>query len=78
MSSHAQKLVDELRALSEEERADVIAQVLPLDTGDESSGMDPAWRDELQRRVDSIASGEAVLIDFDESYQRLLAKFGPK
>jgi hypothetical protein len=78
MSSRAQKIVEELRALSEEERADVIAQVVPLPPEDDSEDMDPAWRDELQRRVDSIASGDAVLIDFEESYARLVAKFEKK
>ncbi len=75
MSSRAQKLVEELRSLSEEERADVIAQVIPLENGDDAEDMDPAWKTELQRRVDSIATGDATLLDFEESYLRLIAKF---
>jgi hypothetical protein len=74
MSPRAQKLVEALRALSDEERADVIAQVLPPEPEEESDELDPAWRDELQHRVDAIARGEAVLLDFDESFRRLVGE----
>ncbi len=73
-TSRAQKIIEELRDLSLDERADILAQVLPADHGQE----DAAWTKELQRRVDSVISGEAETLDFEESYKRLLAQFPPK
>lgn len=34
-----------------------------------------AWRDEVVRRATRVDSGESVLLDGDEVYQRLRAKY---
>lgn len=76
MTSQARKILEEALALPDEERRLIAIELRdslePVDSADE---VDAAWRDELVRRARRVESGESVLLDGDEAYQRLRAKY---
>lgn len=76
MTSQARKILEEALALPDEERRLIAIELRdslePTDSADE---VDAAWRDELVRRARRIETGESVLLDGNEVYQRLRAKY---
>lgn len=51
MTDRARKLLDEVLALPEAERADLAAEILASLPGDPADAADPAWIAELTRRA---------------------------
>ncbi|MFT3852130.1 MAG: addiction module protein [Ilumatobacteraceae bacterium] len=68
-----------LLALPPDERAAVVHRgLLSLDEGGDEvdqAEIDAAWRDEIRRRIDDIESGKVQLIDADDHYARLRARY---
>ena len=74
MTDKSIKLVEDALALSEEERAEVVEQLLnSFDTEDEEA-IDEAWRAEVIRRSQEIESGSVEPLSWSEvkelAYQR--------
>lgn len=78
MASPVRRLIAETYALNDEDKAILRAELDDdADTGSPEE-IEAAWRQELQLRVEQIERGEVELIDGEESFRRLLAKFDPK
>jgi putative addiction module component (TIGR02574 family) len=71
MSDAANTLLQQAMNLNPDERYE-LAQLL-LDSLEEDDGLpdDPEWRAELDRRIQSVADGTAVLIDGEEVFRRV-------
>lgn len=62
MTDYAQSLLREALSLSEEERADLVAELLVSLEGpsvDDAATVEHAWADELERRAREALAGEA-------------------
>jgi putative addiction module component (TIGR02574 family) len=68
VSETATKLLEQLLALPEEDRA-AIADQLNESLGDLGDDLDPEFEAELQRRLDSVADGTAELIDGEQVFR---------
>lgn len=68
MSEAAAKLLEQVLELSPQERSDLVNHVLDsLDA--EPLSDDPEFQAELQRRLDSVATGTAELIDGEQVFR---------
>jgi hypothetical protein len=74
MTEPVKKLIEDCYALSEEDRA-IVRVELDDDTTDSPEDVEAAWRDELQRRVDEIERNEVELLDGEQTFAKLRAKF---
>ncbi|GAB3049744.1 addiction module protein [Sediminivirga luteola] len=78
MSKSAAEVEQALLALSQHDRAAVIHRGLRSLDGQDADvaqdEIDAAWRAELRRRIDDVESGEAELLDVDESHAQLRAE----
>ncbi len=70
MSETAQKLLEQIRALPDDEREWLVGELEDADDGYDPM-TDPEFRSELDRRMAAVADGTAVLIDADEAFERL-------
>ena len=76
MTSQARKILEEALALPDDERRLIAIELrYSLEPADSADEVDAAWRDELVRRAQRIETGESVLLDGNEVYQRLRAKY---
>jgi len=76
MTSQALKILQEALALPDEERRLIAIELRDsLESADSAEEVDAAWRDEIVRRARRVDSGESVLLDGDEVYHRLRAKY---
>ncbi len=69
MSETAAKLLEQIRGLPEEDRQ-FIADELSCDEGD----YDPVFRAELDRRIEAVGNGTAVLLTWEEAQERIDAE----
>ena len=70
MSETAQKLLEQIRALPDDEREWLVGELQDDDDGFDPM-TDPEFRSELDRRMAAVADGTAVLIDADEALERV-------
>ena len=75
MNARSAALRDELLALPLDERAEFAAELL-ASLDDEDSSVDPvevdlAWRDELSRRSEQIATGTVATVGWDQVLERV-------
>lgn len=76
MTSQALKILQEALALPDEERRLIAIELRDsLEPADSAEEVDAAWRDEIVRRAKRVDSGESVLLDGNEVYRRLRAKY---
>ncbi|HEX7480718.1 MAG TPA: addiction module protein [Polyangiales bacterium] len=76
MRSQARKLLEQALALPEEDRLLIATELRDSIAVVESpEEIDDALRDEIVRRVQRVDSGEAMLLDGNDVYQRLRAKY---
>jgi len=66
MSSRAHKIIEEFFSLPEEEQAEVLEAIVPVD-----EAIDPELHAELERRVRSLKDGTAVLHDWEDVEREL-------
>ena len=74
MTDHVQTLLREALSLSEQERADLIAELLVSLEGpaeDRSAAVDQAWAEELERRAPRVLAGETSGEDWSEIRDRV-------
>jgi hypothetical protein len=69
MSSKAAAVMEQARALSDEERRDLAVQLLDSTVAPE---IEAAWADEARRRVAEVDSGDVVVLSNEEA-QRIIA-----
>jgi putative addiction module component (TIGR02574 family) len=66
MSEAAAKLLEQVLALPEEERAFIVDRLTET-LGDDEAEPDPAFEAELNRRLDAVANGTAELVPWDQA-----------
>ena len=75
MNARSVALRDELLALPLDERAEFAAELLASlddeDSSDDPVEVDLAWRDELSRRSEQIATGTVATIGWDQVLERV-------
>ena len=75
MNARSVALRDELLALPLDERAEFAAELLPSlddeDSSDDPVEVDLAWRDELSRRSEQIATGSVATVGWDQVLERV-------
>lgn len=76
MSTVLDELKQKATQLSESERAELALSLIESLDGEADTGIDEAWRVEIDRRVAEIDQGEVQLIPGDEVFARLRRKLG--
>ena len=76
MSNVLTELKEKASQLSETERAELALSLLESLDGPADSGVEEAWRLEVERRVAEIERGEVQLIPGDEVFARLRRRLG--
>ncbi len=76
MSNALTELKEKASQLSEAERAELALSLLESLDGPADSGVEEAWRLEVERRVAEIERGEVQLIPGDEVFARLRRRLG--
>ena len=76
MSNVLTELKEKASQLSEAERAELALSPLESLDGPADSGVEEAWRLEVERRVGEIERGEVQLIPGDEVFARLRRRLG--
>lgn len=76
MSALLERLREQAKQLSAEERCILGAELLePAEEGD-AAAMEQAWDEEILRRVEEIKSGKVEMIPHEEVMAGLRAKYG--
>ena len=71
MSSAGHKILQNVLALPEDERAEIAARLIEsLDEGPEV-GVDEAWAAEIERRCAMLDAGQAVTSDWEDVRRRI-------
>ena len=76
MSTVLAELKQKAAQLSESERAELALALLESLDGEADTGVDEAWRVEIERRIAEIDRGEVRSIPGDEVFARLRHKLG--
>lgn len=76
MSGTLAELKEQASQLSETERAELALSLIESLDGPADSGVEEAWRVEIERRVGQIERGEVELIPGDEVFARLRRRLG--
>ena len=75
MSETALKLLEQIRALPEEDVAEITRRLHDAPGEEYDPLTDPEFRAELDRRIEAVGNGTAVLIDGDEVFAGARARF---
>jgi putative addiction module component (TIGR02574 family) len=78
MSPNAQRLLDEARQLSPDEREWLAESLLIDEEGVSAAEVESAWDAEIKRRLDEIDSGAVQMIPGDEVMARMLDRLSPE
>ena len=74
MTEEASDILKRALTLPAEARAAIASSLLEcLDEGPAKDGVEAAWSDEIQRRIDEIDSGKVQLIPYEEVRRRMAA-----
>jgi putative addiction module component (TIGR02574 family) len=74
MAEEALDILKRALALPAEARAAIASSLLEsLDEGRPDDGVEAAWSDEIQRRIEEIDSGKVQLIPYEEVRRRMAA-----
>ena len=76
MSDTLTQLKEKASQLSELERAELALSLIESLDGPADSGVEEAWRVEIERRIGQIERGEIKLIPGEEVFARLRRRFG--
>ncbi|HLA78090.1 MAG TPA: addiction module protein [Vicinamibacteria bacterium] len=71
MSGKAQKVLEEALSLPPAERADVAATLLESLDEQEDQGVEEAWAEEIEQRIQDVESGAVKTIPWSEARRRL-------
>ena len=76
MSNMLAELKEKAAQLSEAERAELALALIESLDGPAETGVEEAWRVEIERRVAQVERGEVQLIPGDEVFERLRRRLG--
>jgi putative addiction module component (TIGR02574 family) len=72
MTSQVSELLEKALTLSTQERGELAARLIDsLDDESAEEGVEEAWQEEIQRRMDDIRSGRVKTIPGDQFLKRL-------
>lgn len=77
MGRSAEQVIEDVRALDEEQRTKVLRELIVLLDGRPQEGVEEAWREEITRRADEVDAGETELVSYEEveaDVQRVVAE----
>ena len=75
MTPQVSELLEKALALSTQERGELAARLIDsLDDGPPEEGVEEAWQEEVQRRMDDIRSGRVQTIPGEQLRERLNAR----
>ena len=75
MTEEASAILKKALALPAAARAEIADSLLEsLETSPPDKGIEQAWAEEIQRRVEDIDSGRVQLIPYEEVRRRLMAR----
>jgi hypothetical protein len=77
MSRAAEEVLEAAMALSEEDRAEVIARLQESLGGFETPEIAEAWNKEIAERIKAIDAGEVELLTEQEVNNHLRQRYGP-
>ena len=76
MSNILAELKEKAAQLSEAERAELALALIESLDGPAETGVEEAWRVEIERRVAQVERGEVRLVPGDEVFERLRRRLG--
>lgn len=76
MSTVAQKILSEIKQLSEEERDALIEQILIEQHSPNDEDVEKEWEKEIERRVAEVDRGEVELVPWEIVRERARKKYG--
>ena len=76
MSNMLAELKEKAAQLSEAERAELALALIESLDGPAETGVEEAWRVEIERRVAQVERGEVQRIPGDEVFERLRRRLG--
>jgi putative addiction module component (TIGR02574 family) len=65
------KLLKELLDLKDEDRAEFAGLLIESLDKDIESGVEPAWRQEVERRIESLERGESDTVSWEDVKEKL-------
>lgn len=71
MNTHSQQLLESALSLPESDRAEIAASLIHSLDNESDSDVDAAWAGEIQRRIESIDSGQVKLVPWDDVMQEM-------
>ncbi len=71
MNERVKRLTEEIRKLSPDEQAELMEILQVLNAGEPDSGIEKAWADEAERRIDAYERGETTAVPLEEVMARL-------
>lgn len=71
MSSVGHKVLQDVLALPENERAEIAARLIESLDGGTDAGVDEAWAAEIERRCVALDAGQAVTSDWEDVRRRI-------
>lgn len=74
MSSAGHKILQDVLALPEDERAEIAARLIESLDEDAEIGVDEAWAAEIERRCTMLDAGQAVTSDWEDVRRRIEAQ----
>jgi putative addiction module component (TIGR02574 family) len=78
MSSAGHKILQDVLALPEDERAEIAAQLIESLDASPEAGVDEAWAAEIERRCALLDAGQAVTSDWEDVRRRIDAQLFKK
>ncbi len=78
MNERVKKLTEEIRKLTPDEQAELMDELLVLTIRDPDPGIEQAWAEEAERRLDAWERGETQAIPAEEVMDRLRSRFAHK
>lgn len=74
MAISREKLVEELLDLEEDERAELAGLLIESLDAEVEEGVEPAWLQEVERRMESLDTGEVNTVAWEEVKEWLYKK----
>jgi putative addiction module component (TIGR02574 family) len=78
MTDRGKTLLAEALGLGDADRAEIAGALLRSLEPSEDSGVEAAWRAEVQRRVAELDSGQAETVAWDEVRDQLMARLSSR
>lgn len=71
MTEHAREVLHKALALPENDRTALVRSLIESLDGATEQGVEPAWNEEIARRIEDLDSGNAKTVAWEEIRQRI-------